>query len=113
MVLVLRLELGLSPGKAAVQVAHAAVMLADSTRERRAEVYQEWLRGGQKKIVVTARTMADLHELAAQARARRLPTVLVQDAGLTEVAPGTVTVLGVGPGHARDIDPITGDLELY
>ncbi|MCI4319546.1 MAG: peptidyl-tRNA hydrolase Pth2 [Thermoplasmata archaeon] len=113
MVLVLRLELGLSPGKAAVQVAHAAVMLAESARDRRGEVYSEWLRAGQKKIVVTARTMEDLQELARQARARKLPSVLVQDAGLTEVAPGTVTVLGIGPGPAREIDPITGSLPLY
>ena len=113
MVLVLRLELGLSPGKAAVQVAHAAVLLADSTRGRRGGVYEEWLRQGQKKIVVTARTMADLQALADRARVRKLPSVLVQDAGLTEVAPGTVTVLGLGPAAARDVDPITGSLPLY
>jgi PTH2 family peptidyl-tRNA hydrolase len=112
MVLVLRQELGLSPGKAAVQVAHAAVMLAESARERRADAYQAWLSQGQKKIVVTARTMADLQSLAAEARARKVPTVFVEDAGLTEVPPGTTTVLGLGPALAPEIDAVTGRLPL-
>jgi peptidyl-tRNA hydrolase, PTH2 family len=112
MVLVLRQELGLSPGKAAVQVAHAAVMLADSARERRAEAYDAWLAQGQKKIVVTARTMDDLRALAAEARARKIPAIFVEDAGLTEVPPGTTTVLGLGPAPAHEIDAVTGRLPL-
>ncbi|MCI4350291.1 MAG: aminoacyl-tRNA hydrolase [Thermoplasmata archaeon] len=113
MVLVLRGELGLSPGKAAVQVAHAAVMLADLARGRREEVHDAWLRQGQKKIVVTARTLDDLNALSAKARARKILEVFVQDAGLTEVPPGTTTVLGLGPARVEEIDAVTGQLPLY
>jgi peptidyl-tRNA hydrolase, PTH2 family len=113
MVLVLREELSLSPGKAAVQVAHAAVMLAESAWSRREEVFAAWLRQGQKKIVVTARTLDDLNALAAKARARKIPEVFVQDAGLTEVPAGTTTVLGLGPARVEEIDSITGQLPLY
>jgi PTH2 family peptidyl-tRNA hydrolase len=37
---------------------------------------------------------------------------MIQDRGLTEIAPGTVTVLGIGPDRADRIDKITGDLPL-
>ena len=42
-----------------------------------------------------------------------LPTCLVADAGRTEVAPGTETVLGVGPGEVSVVDQITGALSLF
>ncbi|GAH46165.1 unnamed protein product, partial [marine sediment metagenome] len=37
---------------------------------------------------------------------------LVRDAGLTQLAPGTTTALGIGPISSKDIDKITGDLPL-
>ena len=46
------------------------------------------------------------------ARGRGLVTSLVADAGLTEVPPGTVTCLGIGPAENGEIDPVTGSLQL-
>ena len=113
MVLVLRGELRLTPGKAAVQAAHAAVLLLDEASGARAhELVKAWKAEGARKIAVLAPTLEDLRELERAARARGLATVLVQDAGFTEVAPGTVTCLGIGPGRASDIDAVTGHLSL-
>jgi len=36
----------------------------------------------------------------------------VKDAGHTEIPPGTVTVVGLGPGPRGEIDKITGHLQL-
>ena len=112
MVLVLRGELRLTPGKAAVQAAHGAVMLTDLARRRAPAVVEAWLREGQKKIAVVAPTLDEMEELRLRASRKSIPTVWVEDAGLTEVAPGTRTCLAIGPAASGAIDPITGQLPL-
>jgi PTH2 family peptidyl-tRNA hydrolase len=112
MVLVVRGELRLTPGKAAVQVAHAAVMLVESGRKRYAVALDAWFAGGQKKIAVVAPNLDAMESLHRIARANGMNTAVVEDAGLTEVPPGTKTVLGIGPAKAEEIDAITGDLDL-
>jgi PTH2 family peptidyl-tRNA hydrolase len=113
MVIVLRGELRLTPGKCVVQGAHAAVLLAEEAAGRQAAWFRAWREAGQPKIVLTVPTLAELEELRRRAVARGIPAVLVQDAGLTEVAPGTTTCLGLGPAPASELDPITGALDLY
>jgi peptidyl-tRNA hydrolase, PTH2 family len=112
MVLVIRRELRLTAGKAAVQVAHAAVMLTRAAERRNGAALDAWLAGGQMKIALGVPTLADLEALERTARAKHLPTVWVEDAGFTEVPPGTRTCLGIGPAPASEIDAITGDLPL-
>lgn len=111
-VLVVRGELRLTAGKAAVQVAHAAVMLYQEASRRDPRGLEAWLEGGQKKIALVAEDLAQMEELRRMARARGLGTVLVEDAGFTEVPAGTKTVLGIGPGPESEIDAITGHLPL-
>jgi peptidyl-tRNA hydrolase, PTH2 family len=111
-VLVLRGELRLTAGKAAVQAAHAAVMLTRLAEQRNAAALDEWLREGQRKIALVVPTLADLEQLDRAARAKGIPTVWVEDAGFTEVAPGTRTCLGLGPSRASQVDAITGSLDL-
>ncbi len=112
MVLILRGELRLTPGKAAVQAAHAAVMLVERREGRGTRDLDEWFRQGQRKIALVAPTLDDLEELERKARARGIPTVWVEDAGLTEVPPGTRTCLGLGPVPAALVDPVTQHLPL-
>jgi peptidyl-tRNA hydrolase, PTH2 family len=112
MVVVVRGELRLTPGKAAVQVAHAAVMLVQRAERDAPQVLKTWLAEGQKKIALEVATLGELEDVERKARARGLPTVWVEDAGLTEVPPGTRTCLGVGPARTDDLDPVTGELAL-
>ena len=46
------------------------------------------------------------------AEAQRLPCYLVADAGRTQVAAGSHTVLAIGPAPESVIDGITGNLRL-
>lgn len=112
MVIVTRTDLKLSPGKLAVQVAHAAVNCAFHCKKERPRWFRSWEDEGQKKVVVKAASVRDLYELKSIAQGLGLSTSLVQDAGLTEVAPGTVTCLGIGPGPNPEIDKVTGGLPL-
>lgn len=112
MVVVLRGELRLTAGKAAVQIAHAAVMLTLAAQQRHPVELAAWLRDGQKKIALVAPTLGDLEHLERSARLRGLTTAWVDDAGFTEVPAGTRTCLGLGPAPASDLDLITGSLDL-
>jgi hypothetical protein len=79
---VLNPELEMSSGKVVAQVAHAAVMAAAAL--------PAWAQAGSPGRLVAPRDFAELaarEDLAAR----------VVDAGLTEVAPGTVTVLALPP----------------
>ena len=112
MVLVLRGELRLTAGKAAVQAAHAAVLLVEKATERHGRELEAWRREGQRKIALLVPTLGEMTDLERRARARGIPTVWVEDAGFTEVAPGTRTCLGLGPALASDLDALTGALPL-
>ncbi len=107
--LVIRSDLRLSTGKAAVQLAHAAVTAYERSS---AAMKSRWFNEGQRKVALKVSTLRELYELKSVAEARGLVTALIVDAGLTEVPPGTVTALGIGPAKEEDVDKVTSDLKL-
>lgn len=112
MVLLLRGELRLTAGKAAVQAAHAAVMLVRQAEKRDPGALEAWLQQGQRKIALVVPTLSELETLERSARTRGIPALWVEDAGFTEVPPGTRTCLGLGPAPDSELDPLTGQLAL-
>lgn len=76
------------------------------------QLIAQWKMHGQPKIALRCADTKELEELARQARALNLCARTIQDAGRTQVAPGSKTVLGVGPGPARLINQVTGKLKL-
>jgi len=113
MVLLVREDVVMGAGKLAAQAGHAAVGAATATRERRPTSMARWEIDGQKKVALGVKNLRVMNELVGEAKAARLTTFVVEDAGRTEVEPGTVTVAAIGPAAASDIDKITGHLRLY
>jgi len=111
-VIIVRADLKMSIGKTAVQVAHASISAAEECRRTWPEWYNAWIREGQRKIVVRARDERELRELYEKAKALGLPASIIEDAGLTELEPGTITAVGVGPAPNDRVDRITGSLPL-
>ena len=113
LVVVVRTDLGISKGKMAAQVAHAAVNCALKSKKSDSSNFNKWFSEGQKKVVVKGQNDSTLQDLQRHAREVGLVSSLVTDAGLTEVPPGTVTCLGIGPASDSKIDSITGDCALF
>lgn len=111
-VIVVRTDLEMSPGKIAVQVAHGSLAAAERARREKQEWFRAWLRERQKKVVVKVPSDSRLYQLYDQAKELEVPSELIQDAGLTELPPGTTTVLAVGPAPNEIVDKLTGDLPL-
>jgi PTH2 family peptidyl-tRNA hydrolase len=112
-VIVLRTDLKMSKGKLAAQVAHAAVSAVEKARTENASWLKAWFSEGQCKIVVRAESKQQLLELEKQATKSEIPVSLVMDRGLTELPPGTITCLGIGPAPSSRIDKITGQIPLF
>ncbi len=110
--IVIREDLKLSAGKLAVQVAHAAVMALERSEKWDRSVVSNWKSEGQKKVVLRVAGVQDLFRLREEADRAGIPSAIVADAGLTEIPPGTITALGLGPAPNRLIDKVTGKLSL-
>lgn len=91
-VLWLQAALGMTVGKAAAQVGHASMLLAGAMSEEQA---LEWSESGYRCSVRDA-DAAKWAELAKVLKAGK--AIAVRDAGFTEVAAGSMTVIAVMPG---------------
>lgn len=111
-VIVVRSDLKIGKGKLSAHVAHASLEGYKIAKARDEEVVREWEAEGQKKIVVKAESEAEILELYEQAKRARVPCSLIRDAGLTQIPPGTITALAVGPWHEEEVDRLTGHLKL-
>jgi len=106
MILLVRKDLNMGVGKIAAQCCHAAVGAC------RANDFQEWRDQGEAKIVLGVKNKDELMKYCTLAREAGLPTYEIEDAGRTEVAPGTMTVAAIGPARKVLIDAVTGKLRL-
>ncbi|MDO8556464.1 MAG: peptidyl-tRNA hydrolase Pth2 [Nanoarchaeota archaeon] len=108
-VVLVRMDLKLSPGKLAAQCGHGFVesfIKADEKSKR------AWLSFGAKKVVLKVADEKELRLFWEDAVAQKLPNALIVDAGHTELPAGTTTVLGIGPAREEDIDRLTGQLKM-
>ncbi|RQG90140.1 peptidyl-tRNA hydrolase [Natrarchaeobius halalkaliphilus] len=108
--IVARTDIGMGQGKLAAQVAHASLSASEKADS---QLRDQWKRNGQKKVVLKGDSERQLHELSAIADSEGIPNALVRDAGHTQLEPGTVTALAVGPAGDDRVDAVTGELSLF
>lgn len=105
--IVVRNDLKMSKGKIAAQASHASV---ECLMRSKKEVISEWRAQGMKKVVLKVNSLEDIMLIKRLADEAGIVACPITDAGHTEVAPGTVTCIGVGPDSESKIDKITGKL---
>ncbi|MFP8955925.1 peptidyl-tRNA hydrolase Pth2 [Natrialbaceae archaeon A-CW3] len=108
--IVARTDIGMGTGKLAAQVAHASLSAYEKADDRSRK---KWKNGGQKKVVLKGSSERELYELSEIADQEGVPNAVVRDAGHTQLEPGTVTTLAVGPAEDDLVDRVTGELSLF
>ncbi|KAA3672542.1 peptidyl-tRNA hydrolase, PTH2 family [Paragonimus westermani] len=101
MVLVVRTDLNMGKGKIAAQCSHAALDCFQYAQEQNPSLLAAWEEQGQPKIVLKSDSLQELELLSTKADSLGLVNSIIHDAGHTQVAAGTATVLGIGPGNFR------------
>lgn len=114
MVLIVRSDIAMGKGKTAAQCAHAAVecyrQISANTKYK--SIYETWLIQGQPKVVLRTPSEQHLMYLAQNAYKAGLIVSIIKDAGKTQLQPGTISTLGIGPGPTELIDNLTSNLKL-
>lgn len=104
-------------GKAAAQAAHASVevvlQIIKSNRRDWIEWLEGWAREGQTKVVLRVDSERELIEIYEEALKLGLPASIIRDAGRTQLPPGTLTAVAIGPAPEELVDRVTGHLKLY
>jgi len=108
-VIIIRKDVKINAGKIVSQGSHASLGAFLKTDIKTREV---WLKESAKKVVLKVSTLDRLKEIYKKVKKENIPCFLVKDAGLTQLEPGTITALGIGPVEEGKIDKITGKLKL-
>ncbi|CAK1541459.1 unnamed protein product [Leptosia nina] len=112
LVLVVRTDLGMSKGKIGAQCGHAAVGAYEKALKKDPEGLKTWQLTGQAKVALKTDSVEEIKQIADNAKKMGLITSMIRDAGRTQIAPNSITVLGVGPAPKDIVDKVTGHLKL-
>lgn len=112
LVVLVRNDLKMGKGKIAAQVGHASVESALYAEKKNRRAFDAWMSGGQAKIVLRVDSLEELQQYARLASGNGLRVTSITDAGRTQIEPGTMTCIAIGPAPISEIDRITGDLKM-
>mmetsp|Transcript_58432 Transcript_58432/g.88111 ORF Transcript_58432/g.88111 Transcript_58432/m.88111 type:complete len:204 (-) Transcript_58432:19-630(-) len=112
MVFCVNQELSMGKGKIAAQCCHAAVGCYKRAMKQCPNAVKAWEMTGCAKIALKCPTQDALELIAAAAMELDMPVYLVEDAGRTQIAAGSRTVLGIGPAPTYAFEGVSSDLKL-
>ncbi|XP_042215351.1 uncharacterized protein LOC121861549 isoform X3 [Homarus americanus] len=113
LVLVVRDDLKMGKGKVAVQCCHATLKAYKQIQKMNPKVLRAWEMNGQPKVILKVNDEATMMDVTSLAMDAGMITSLIHDAGCSQIAPESPTVLGLGPGSVEVLDQITGHLKQY
>lgn len=113
LVMGIRSDLKMQKGKVAAQCGHASVAAYAKALKNEPILLKRWMEFGGTKITVKIESEKDLLALNLAAEELNVMSSIVRDAGQTQVAPGSRTVIAIGPAPKSVLDKITGHLKLY
>ena len=99
-------------GKIAAQCGHAAVGCYKRSLKQCPSALSAWEETGCAKIAVKCPSEEEMEALLEKAAQKGIPFCLIEDAGRTQIAAGSRTVLGLGPAPVREFEGITSHLKL-
>lgn len=108
----MRADLNMGRGKIAAQASHASVLATLEAQKHNKIWYDRWFKLGMKKIVVKVNSEDELIDVFQKAIKAKLPRSLINDAGHTQLEPGTATAVAIGPAPEELVDPLTNALKL-
>jgi PTH2 family peptidyl-tRNA hydrolase len=82
-------------------------------RDTNPAALEQWEALGQAKVTLKCPDEPTMRALRDHARSLGLTTYMVCDAGRTQIAAGSRTVLAIGPGPISIIDKVSSHLKLY
>ncbi|MFH1663337.1 MAG: peptidyl-tRNA hydrolase Pth2 [archaeon] len=109
--IIVRTDLKMGKGKTAAQCSHASVEALEKTRTKFPEWVENWRETGTQKVVLKVESEKELLELFEKAK-KEVPAALIKDAGRTQIEPGSITCIGLGPAPENILDKFTGKLKL-
>lgn len=112
MLFVVRQELKMGKGKVAAQVGHCTIGLyKELLKKDNNNLLKAWENTGQKKIVTKIKTEKEMGDLRVKAEKFGVIYHVVRDAGKTQIAEGSQTVIGF-VGLSNKLNQFTKHLKL-
>lgn len=108
--IIMRTDTEMKKGKMCAQACHASVSSFIIAQNKDPKGVEGWL-DFQKKVVLKVSSQEELLAIYTAVK-KELPCALIKDAGRTQLEPGTITALGIGPCPEAKIDKYTQNLKL-
>lgn len=113
LILIVRNDLKMGKGKIAAQVGHAVLgIYKNNIKQKRTDILEKWFNTGEAKVVCKINSERDLYTIKYKAEQMNICTCVIQDAGRTQIAAGSSTVLAIGPDYSNRLNQITSHLKL-
>ncbi|MDO8427788.1 MAG: peptidyl-tRNA hydrolase Pth2 [Candidatus Diapherotrites archaeon] len=112
-IIVVRADLKMGRGKQVAQGSHACLEAYKKALTQDEEMVAEWESQGMPKIVLKVNSEKELLDLFEKLKRNfQGYPALIKDAGRTQIEPGTITCLGIGPVRETEIDKFVSSLKL-